>query len=628
VLAGGCRMGAADPTEVRATRSHKKEKRRVTATRRPSVEENRGASGLGLIEPYGGTLVDLRVPAEEFEEAKAHANRLPSIQISDRSLCDLECLAVGAFSPLDRFMGEADYRGVLEEMRLAGGALFPIPVTLPLPDDAEVEPGREMALRDSRNNLLAVMRPEEIFPWDPAEEARKVYGTTDPRHPLVAEMHRWGRRNASGPLRVLQLPIHQDFVELRLTPAQTRERLRLMAERRLREVGADPAAGGSDPARVVAFQTRSPLHRVHEELIRRALESTEGLLLLHPVVGLTRPGDFDHYTRVRAYRALSRHFDSGRTLLALLPLAMRFAGPREALWHALIRRNYGASHLIVGRGHASPVLDSRGKHFHELYVAQELVGRHRDELGVEPVCFRDMVYLPDEDRYEEVTRLEEGRRWVPFSSRLFKEEYLDRGRPIPEWFARAEVAEILAESHPPRYRQGVCVWFTGLSGAGKSTVAEVLAALLAEHGRQVTVLDGDVVRTHLSRGLGFGKEDRDTNIRRIGYVASEIARHGGTVICAAISPYRTTRNDARNMVGSDNFVEVFVDAPLDVCEGRDVKGMYAKARRGEIKGFTGVDDPYEPPESPEIVLDTVRFQPEENARKVIDYLTERRFLRP
>jgi sulfate adenylyltransferase len=599
----------------------------VTSVDRKSGRRSPEDRTPSLIEPFGGVLVDLRVSVGELEETKAHANRLPSVQISDRSLCDLECLAVGAFSPLDRFMGEADYRRVLDEMRLAGGALFPIPVTLPLPDDAEVEPGREIALRDAKNNLLAIMAVDEIFGWDLEEEARKVYGTTDPRHPLVAEMHRWGRRNASGPLRVLQLPIHQDFVELRLTPARTRERLRLMAERRFEETGGAPGAEGLDSARVVAFQTRSPLHRVHEELIRRALESTEGLLLLHPVVGLTRPGDFDHYTRVRAYRALSRHFDSGRTLLALLPLAMRFAGPREALWDALIRRNYGASHLIVGRGHASPALDSRGKHFHELYVAQELVARHRGELGVEPVCFRDMVYLPEEDRYEEVTRLEEGRRWVPFSSRLFKEEYLDRGCPIPEWFARPEVAEILAESHPPRHKQGVCVWFTGLSGAGKSTVAEVLATLLAEHGRQVTVLDGDVVRTHLSRGLGFGKEDRDTNIRRIGYVASEIARHGGTVICAAISPYRATRNDARNMVGSDNFVEVFVDAPLEVCEERDVKGMYAKARRGEIKGFTGVDDPYEPPEYPEIVLDTVRFRPEENARKVIEYLTERRFLR-
>ncbi|GAB4109574.1 MAG: bifunctional sulfate adenylyltransferase/adenylylsulfate kinase [Acidobacteriota bacterium] len=575
-----------------------------------------------LISPYGGSLIDLMVAPDALASAKDRANRLPSLQISDRSLCDLECLACGAFSPLDRFMGEADYRRVLDEMRLADGTLFPIPVTLPVPDTLELGTGDKLALRDARNNLLAILSVEEIYEWSLEEEARKVYGKVDPRHPLVAEMHRWGRRYVSGPLEVLQLPIHHDFAELRLTPAQTRARLEAL--------GLPPGVG-SDPEAVtpvVAFQTRTPLHRVHEELIRRALESVEGLLLLHPVVGLTRPGDFDHYTRVRSYLALSEYFDSGRTLLALLPLAMRFAGPREALWHALIRRNYGASHLVVGRGHASPALDSEGKHFHPLYVAQELVRRHEPELGVKAVAFGDMVYLPDQDRYEERSRVQAGVRAIPFSSRLFKEEYLDRGREIPPWFARPEVARVLTEAHPPRHRQGVCLWFTGLSGAGKSTIAEILATLLAEHGRQVTVLDGDVVRTHLSKGLGFSKEDRDTNIRRIGWVAAEIARHGGTVICAAISPYRATRNDARNMVGPDNFVEIFVDTPLEVCESRDVKGMYAKARRGEIKGFTGIDDPYEAPEHPELVLDTVVHTPEQNARRIIEYLVERGFLRP
>lgn len=610
----------------------------------------------------------LLVTPDRFEAAKDHANRLPSIQISDRTLCDLECLAVGAFSPLDRFIGRRDYQRVLDEMRLADGSLFPIPVTLPIGDDAPVKEGEEIALRDAKNNLLAYMRVEEIYPWDREEESKKVYGTLDPRHPLVAEMHRWGRHNISGPLTVLQLPVRHDFRELRLTPSETRTKLAEMAAASESGVGQTP---------VIAFQTRTPLHRVHEELIARALNSVGGLLLLHPVVGLTRPGDFDHYTRVRSYKALSHYFDSGRTLLALLPLAMRFAGPREALWHALIRRNYGATHLIVGRGHASPGLDSEGRHFHALYVAQELVKKHADELGIHPICFREMVYYPDQRRFEELSiadhaaqshssstakttgKGDSGSRTagtnptansqqpiansspttqqpqppsnlsnpVLFSSRLFKEEYLDRGRPIPEWFARPEVAEILTESHPPRYRQGVCLWFTGLSGAGKSTVAEILATLLAEHGRQVTILDGDVVRTHLSRGLGFSKEDRDTNIRRIGWVAAEVAHHGGTVICAAISPYRAVRNDARNMVGSDNFVEIFVDTPLGVCEERDVKGLYAKARRGEIKGFTGIDDPYEAPEHPEIVLDTVAHTPERNAHRIIEYLREQGFVR-
>jgi len=323
----------------------------------------------------------------------------------------------------------------------------------------------------------------------------------------------------------------------------------------------------------------------------------------------------------------SRYLDSDRSLLTVLPLAMRFAGPREALWHAVIRRNYGANFLVVGRNHGSPGLDSRDRPFYAPFAAQELVERHASETGVRPICFRDVVYLPNEDRYVESSQVPAGAKSTRFSSSHFRQEYLDHGRKMPHWFTRPEVADILSESHPPRYKQGVCIWFTGLSGSGKSTTAEVLATLLMEHGRQVSVLDGDVVRTHLSKGLGFSKEDRDTNIRRIGFVAAEIARHGGTVICAAVSPYRTTRNDARNMVGSDRFVEVFVDTPIGVCEQRDVKGMYAKARRGEIKGFTGIDDPYEAPENPELVLETVTSAPETNARRIIDYLVAQGYLR-
>lgn len=565
-----------------------------------------------LIEPYGGRLIDLRVGGEEIEDLRAYAASLPSIQISDRSMCDLELLAVGGFSPLDRFMGRADYERVLEEMRLADGTLFPIPVTLPVTPGAELTLDQDIALRSPKNELLAVMTVEEIYEWDLEEEARRVYGTTDLRHPLVAEMHRWGRVYISGRLRVLQLPKHYDFQDLRLTPEQTRERLM--------------AAGHRN---VVAFQTRNPLHRVHEELTKRAIQEVDGTLLLHPVVGMTKPGDVDHYTRVRTYKALAaRYYDPDRIVLGLLPLAMRMAGPREAVWHMIIRRNYGANHLIVGRDHAGPGLDSRGKPFYGPYVAQALAERYSDEIGVKVIPFKMLVYLPDEDRYVEVDQVPPGARTASISGTQVREEYLNNGRKLPEWFTRPEVAEALAEAYPPRHRQGVCIWFTGLSGAGKSTTAEILTTLLLEHGRQVTLLDGDVVRTHLSKGLGFSKEDRDTNIRRIGFVASEIVRHGGIAVCAAVSPYRATRNDVRNMVGSDRFVEVFVDTPLEVCEQRDVKGMYARARRGEIKGFTGIDDPYEPPENPEIRLDTVHHTAEENARKILAYLIQRGFVRP
>jgi sulfate adenylyltransferase len=565
-----------------------------------------------LISPYGEKLVDLLVQPDDFNEVKAHANCLPSLRLSERAVCDLELLTVGAFSPLDRFMGKEDYQRVLDEMRLADGHLFSIPVTLPVEPCADIRLDRSVALRSPRNELLAVMTIEEIYEWDPAEAAQKVLGTQDLFHPLVEEMQRWGRLNISGQLKVLQLPARYDFQPLRLTPALTRERLENFKR-----------------ANVVAFQTRNPLHRAHEELTRRAIRSTDGVLLLHPVVGLTKPGDLDHFSRVRTYKALiNRYYDPDRALLTLLPLAMRMAGPREALWHAIIRRNYGANHLIIGRDHASPGKDSTGKPFYGPFDAQELVHNSYDELGVKPVPFRELVYLPEEGRYEDVSQIHPQTRTMSISGTQARELYLNQGRKLPEWFTRPEVAEILSETNPPLHLQGVCVWFTGLSGAGKSTTADILTVLLLEHGRRVTLLDGDLVRVHLSKGLGFSKEDRDTNIRRIGIVASEIVRHGGVVICAAVSPYRAAREEVRNMMAKGHFVEVFVDTPLEVCEERDVKGIYAQARAGQIKGLTGIDDPYEPPESPELALNTITHSGEENARLILKYLIERGFARP
>jgi len=563
-----------------------------------------------LIAPYGGALKTLLVNKEEAEELKAEASHLPSIQLTERSMCDLELLAVGAFSPLDRFVCEEDHNRIVGEMRLKSGEVFPIPIPLPVDPSDAIKLDRKIALRSLKNELLAIMTIEEIYEWDRDWVAENVFGTRDTRHPLVSEMHRWGKLNISGELKVLDLPHHYDFKELRLTPTQTRARLATLGHEN-----------------VVAFQTRNPLHRVHEELTKRAIEEIDGVLLLHPVVGVTKPGDVDHYTRVRTYRALaSKYYQDDRVLLSLLPLAMRLAGPKEALWHAIIRRNYGANHLIVGRGHASPGVDSQGKPFYGAYDAQELVETHSGETGVKAVPFTELVYLPEEDRYEEVAKVTDGSRTSSISGTEVREEYLNKGAKLPQWFTRPEVAEILADTYPPRHKQGVCIWFTGLSGAGKSTTGEVLTVLLQEKGRQVSVLDGDVVRTHLSRGLGFSKEDRDINIRRIGFVASEIVRHGGLVICAAISPYRATRNDVRNMVGADHFVEVFVDTPLQVCEDRDTKGLYAKARRGEIEGFTGIDDPYEAPEYPEIVINTVDQSPETNAEEIVAFLMEKGFL--
>ncbi len=565
-----------------------------------------------LVPPHGGVLVDLLAPEPQLPELRAAATRLASIQISDRAVCDLELLATGAFSPLDRFLGQADYERVLADMRLTSGALFPIPVTLPVEESAAVKLDTEVALRDGKNNLLATMVIEEVYPWDREEFGRQVLGTSDAKHPLLAESRRWGPVNLSGKLTVLRLPVHHDFQGLRLTPAQVRSRLASVGRRN-----------------VVAFQTRNPLHRVHEELTKRAIRAVDGVLLLHPSVGMTKPGDVDHYTRVRTYQALARHhYDPDRILLSLLPLAMRMAGPREAVWHAIIRRNHGANHFIVGRDHAGPGNDSSGKPFYGPYDAQELVKQHEAELGIGMVPFHELTYLPDEDRYEEISKVKPGVRTANISGTQVRDDYLNRGRSLPDWFTRPEVARILGEAYPPRVHQGVCVWFTGLSGSGKSTTADVLTALLLERGRQITVLDGDVVRTMLSKGLGFSREDRDMNIRRIGYVAAEIVRHGGLVVCAAVSPYRATRDEARGMAGSDRFVEVFVDTPLEECERRDIKGIYAQARRGEIKNFTGISDPYEPPLKPELTLATVGRTPEQKARAILDYLVQQGLVAP
>jgi sulfate adenylyltransferase len=562
-----------------------------------------------LIPPYGGILVNLAVEDPERSELIGETRDLPSIQLTTRSLCDLELLAIGALSPLDRFMGEKDYLSVLSSLRLSSGLVFPIPVTLPVRETDAIDVGREIALRTPKNELIAVMTISEVYHPDLNNEALQVCGSSDVRHPLVAEMAAWERTYISGPLKVVNLPSHYDFVELRRTPAEVR---RILEEK-----------GNTN---VVAFQTRNPLHRAHEYLTKQASESVGASLLIHPVVGMTKPGDVDHYTRVRCYKALVDHYyDPQKTLLSLFPLAMRMAGPREAIWHAIMRRNYGANYFIVGRDHAGPGKDSQGKPFYGPYDAQKLLEQYAPEIGVTPLPFQEVVYLSDEQRYEAVDRVG-ARKYLSITGTEVREEYLAKGRPLPEWFTRPEVAAILAEVSVPRHRQGFCIWFTGLPSAGKSTIAEILSVLLMERGRQVTVLDGDVVRTHLSKGLGFSKEDRDTNILRIGFVASEIARHNGVVICAAVSPYRATRSQVSTMFEEGHFITAYVDTPVEVCEQRDVKGMYAKARKGLIKDFTGVDDPYEPPINPEITLLTVDSSPEESARKIIAYLRQQGLL--
>jgi sulfate adenylyltransferase len=522
----------------------------------------------------------------------------------------LELLATGAFSPLDRFMGQRDYLRVIEEMRLSDGTLFPIPITLPVELGRDVDVNAEIVLRSPTNQMVALVTIEELFPWDFEREARQVAGTLDTRHPLVSEMTRWPRWYASGPITMFELPTHHDFPHLRRRPSQVREALQ---ERGYRDV--------------VAFQTRNPMHRSHEELTKRAMQKIDGALLIHPTVGVTRLEDIDYFTRVRCIQALvNRYYDPHRTLLSILPLAMRMAGPREALWHMIVRRNYGANHFIIGRDHASPGKDSRGLPFYEPFAAHDLAQRHQDEIGVRPLFFKEFVFLPQENRYEEAQAAPRETPTETISGTQVRDEYLRKGRSLPPWFTRPEVAEILARAHPPRERQGFCVWLTGLPSAGKSTIASILATKLYEHGRRVTVLDGDVVRTHLSRGLGFSREDRELNVLRIGFVASEIVRHDGVVICAAVSPYRSTRDQVRSRFEPGRFVEVYVNTPIDVCKTRDVKGLYAQALAGHLKGFTGIDDPYESPIEPDLEIATDQMTAEEATLSILDHLREKSFV--
>ncbi len=565
-----------------------------------------------LISPYGGKLVDLLVRDQEEKEAlKIYAGSLPSIQISPRSFCDIELLATGAFSPLKTFMGEKDYWRVVGEMRLADGTFFPIPITLPVEEFEGLALDKEIALRGPQNEILAILNVEEIYGWDYESEAQNVYGSLDTRHPLISEMNQWGPLNISGSLRVIELPKHYDFLHLRKTPLEVRDRLAMLGFEN-----------------VVVFQTRNPMHRSHEELTKRAMDLVHGALLIHPTIGVTRPGDVDYYTRVRCIQTLvNHHYDPTRIAFSIFPLAMRLAGPREALWHMIIRRNYGANHFIIGRDHASPGKDSTGKPFYDPYAAQDIGARYQDEIGVKILPFQEFVYLKEERRYEEIDRIPEGSATLSISGTEIRENYLQSGKLLPEWYTRPEIAQILMQTYPPKYEQGFCIWFTGLPCAGKSTIGEILLVKLFEKGRRVTFLDGDVVRTHLSKGLGFDRTGRNANILRIGFVASEIIRHNGVVVCAAVSPYRSTRDQVRAMFPVGNFIEVFVDTPQSLCEERDVKGMYAKARRGEIQGFTGIDDPYEAPVQPEITIKTAEITPFYAANAIIEHLLNLDYIR-
>lgn len=554
--------------------------------------------------PNLAPIPELYVSHESAQKLKVEAGNLPSWDLTPRQICDLELLMNGGFFPLKGFLGEADYDGVVENMRLADGTLWPMPITLDVNEKfAEgIAPGQDIALRDQEGVILAILSVTDKWVPNKAKEAEKVFGADDLAHPAVNYLHNTaGAIYLGGPITGIQQPVHYDFKARRDTPNELRAYFRKLGWQK-----------------IVAFQTRNPLHRAHQELTFRAAREAQANLLIHPVVGMTKPGDVDHFTRVRCYEAVLDQYPQSTTTMSLLNLAMRMAGPREAVWHGLIRKNHGVTHFIVGRDHAGPGKNSAGQDFYGPYDAQTLFKQYEEEIGVTMVDFKHMVYVQEKAQYYPANEVPEGCTVLDISGTELRRR-LREGLDIPEWFSFPQVVSELRRTSPARAKQGFTVFFTGLSGSGKSTIANALMVKLMEMGgRPVTLLDGDVVRKHLSSELGFSKEHRDINIKRIGYVASEITKNGGIAICAPIAPYTATRRAVREMIEAYGaFVEVHVATSLEECESRDRKGLYKLAREGKIKEFTGISDPYEVPANPELAVDTTGVDVDHCAHQVI-----------
>ncbi len=542
---------------------------------------------------------------------------IKSIILTPRQLCDIELLMNGGFAPLTGFMNRADYNSVVENMHLADGSLWPMPITLDVSQKVSqtLQAGDTIALQTPEFVPLCNLTITDIWEPDKLKEAQNVYGTTNTDHPGVDYLiNQTGQFYIGGnitPIRALKKhKLHYDFTELRKTPAELKQYFK--------DKGHE---------KVVAFQTRNPMHRAHYELTRRAAEQQNAHLLIHPVVGMTKPGDVDYFTRIRCYKQLLNYYPEGMTTLSLLPVAMRMSGPREAVWHALIRKNYGCTHFIVGRDHAGPGTDRNGNDFYGPYDAQKLVQQYANEIGITIVPFQEMVYVERDDAYYTRDEAPKDAQILTISGTQFR-AMLKAGKPIPEWFSYPEVVSELQKTYPPSQKQGITLFFTGLSGAGKSTITNALAMKLMEiQNRKLTILDGDQLRTHLSQELGFSKEHRSINVRRVGYVASEITKNGGITLCALIAPYEADRMFNRGLITQYGaYLEIYVSTPLPICEDRDPKGLYEKAREGIIQQFTGISDPYEVPNSPEIVIDTTDISVEECVDHIISYLKQTNYI--
>jgi len=562
-----------------------------------------------LIKPYGGTLQNLLVAEARAAVLKQESQSFPAITLSQRQLCDLELLMNGAFSPLRGFMNRDAYESVLENMRLPKGLMWCMPITLDVPDAIaeKLEAGGYLGLNDAEGFMLAALRVSDKWKPDKKREARLVYGTDSLNHPGVRFLFEQVHGNyVGGEIEGIQLPMHYDFETLRDTPEELRHLFEKHGWRR-----------------VVAFNTSKPMHRLHRDITLRAAKEAQANILLHPAVGMTKPGDLHYYARVHCYQAIRRHYPHNLAMLSLLPMAVRMAGPREALLNAIVRQNYGCSHLIVGPEHAAPPEIRRGgERFYPRYAAQEMVAKYQDELGIRMIPIREMHYVPQDDQFLPVEQIErEGKQSIVFTENDLY-HHLAHNEAIPAWFSFPDVIAELRKVCPLRSEQGITLFFTGLSGSGKSTLAKILYAKFIEAGgRPVTLLDGDVVRHNLSSELGFSRQHRDLNIRRIGFVASEITKNGGIAICAPIAPYHSTRRAVRELIEQHGaFIEIHVATPLEVCEARDRKGLYAKARKGLIPEFTGISDPYEIPQNPELRIDTTTMSPMEATQEIFLYL--------
>ena len=534
--------------------------------------------------------------------------------LTQRQLCDLECILNGTFAPLTGFLNEDDYNSVCQNMRLANGELWPMPITLDVSFEfaSQVHFGEQIVLTNTENTPLALMTINSKWQANKEQEALLVFGTTDHKHPGVNYLYNHaGIYYLGGEVNMLSPILHFDFLQYRHTPNQLKQLFK--------EIGW---------SKIIAFQTRNPIHRAHYELMQRASAEVGAKLLIHPVVGMTRAGDVDYVTRVHCYEAVISEFNKNSALLSLLPLAMRMAGPREALWHALIRKNYGVTHFIIGRDHAGPGLNSNGVPFYDPYDAQRIAQQYQDEIGITCVPFSAIVYVKAKQRFYTIEELDPKDQIDDISGTELRHK-LANGLSIPEWFTFPSVSRILQQVYPPKHQQGFTIFFTGLSGAGKSTIAKALIAYLqtTETKRKITLLDGDVVRRNLSDGLTFSKQDRENNIRRISYVASEITKHGGIAICAAIAPYTSMRQQMRSIISEvGGFIEVYVATPLSICKERDLKGLYRKAELGLIKNFTGIDDPYETPTNPDLIIDTSITSVYDSISKILTVLMTKKYI--